>query len=358
MQRLSKTDAQKRADRIAAFQQELTALEKEQVFRLDAAQKASVAAYHRGLLETFAAGFDIDTSRREKQLSLGMRIASFLGALALAASVFFLFYQFWGRFSTPVQVVILTAAPLAVLALTALASAREPSGYFAKIFGMVCVACFVLNLVMLGRIFNITPSENAFLVWALFSFLLAYAIDARLLLAAAIISLACFLSARAGTWWGCYWIYFGSRPENFFPAAILLFVVPFLITHRTFSGFDVIYRVFAMLLLFLPVLVLANWGAASYLDIDPELVEYLYQAAGFGVSALAIWAGLRKNWPDVVNTGTVFFVIFLYTKFFDWWWEWLPKYIFFLIVALTAILALLVFKRLRGIGVRTEEVAS
>ena len=30
-----------------------------------------------------------------------MKIASFLGALGLAASVFFLFYQFWGKFSTP-----------------------------------------------------------------------------------------------------------------------------------------------------------------------------------------------------------------------------------------------------------------
>jgi hypothetical protein len=40
-------------------------------------------------------------------------------------------------------------------------------------------------------------------------------------------------------------------------------------------------------------------------------------------------------------------VIFLYTKFFDWWWEWMPKYLFFLVIGLVAILLLLILKRLR-----------
>lgn len=51
-----------------------------------------------------------------------------------------------------------------------------------------------------------------------------------------------------------------------------------------------------------------------------------------------------------VNTGVVFFVIFLYTKFYDWWWDLLPKYLFFLILGLTAVLVLLAMKRLRRSG--------
>ncbi len=51
-----------------------------------------------------------------------------------------------------------------------------------------------------------------------------------------------------------------------------------------------------------------------------------------------------------VNTGVVFFVIFLYTKFYDWWWDLLPKYLFFLILGLTAVLVLLMMKRLRRAG--------
>jgi uncharacterized membrane protein len=112
----------------------------------------------------------------------------------------------------------------------------------------------------------------------------------------------------------------------------------------------VIYRVFGMLVFFIPVLILANWGGISYLRFDNDTVEVIYQIAGFLFSASAIWFGIRKNWPDVINTGNVFFVLFLYTKFYDWWWKWMPKYLFFLLIGLTAILALLILKRLRKAG--------
>jgi uncharacterized membrane protein len=46
----------------------------------------------------------------------------------------------------------------------------------------------------------------------------------------------------------------------------------------------------------------------------------------------------------------VFFVILLYTKVFDWWWELMPKYLFFFILGLIAILCLLVMQRLRKSG--------
>jgi uncharacterized membrane protein len=348
MQINSKDDAQQRVDQIKRFDAELTILTREKVLHLAPDQLTAVAAYHQQLLAELATTYDVDTSNREKQLSLGMKIASFLGALGLAASIFFLFYQFWGRFSTPLQIVILVAAPLLGLTATMLTSQREKTGYFTKLLGLVTFACFVLNLVMFGQMFNITPSPKAFLVWALFALLLAYASNTRLLLAAGILCLAGYLSAQMGTWSGCYWLHFGERPENFLPAALLLFLAPTIFCHHRFSGFQTIYRVFAMLLAFIPLLILANWGAISYLDLAADTVEVLYQIAGFTLSGAAIWLGIRRNWPEVVNTGNVFFTIFLYTKFYDWWWQWLPKYLFFLIIGLTAILMLLILKRLRS----------
>lgn len=354
----SKTEAQQRADQIGQFQAELRLLEQEAVLSLDEQQRQAIERYHGELMARLASTFDVDSNVREKRLSLGMKIASFLGALGLAASLFFLFYQFWGYFSTGVQVVILVVAPLLGMATTIYFARREKTGYFSKLAGLATIACFVLNLSMFGQIFNITPSPNAFLVWAVFAVILAYASDARLLLAAGILAFAAFLSAKVGTWSGCYWIYFGARPENFFPAAVLVFLVP-LLPHTRMSGFAAIYRVFAMLLLFLPMLVLANWGAVSYLALENDSIEVIYQVAGFIVSAAAIWLGIRQGWQDVVNSGNVFFTIFLYTKFFDWWWDLMPKYLFFLIVALTAILMLLVFKRLRDATVgQTQEVAA
>lgn len=343
----SKAEAQRRADDIASFRRELERLHEEGLVVLEASDHAAVVAHHRRLLGTMAGEFDIDTDHRDKQLSLGMRITSFLGALALAASVFFLFQRFWGNFSTMVQTIILIIAPLLSLAATFFAASRETTGYFAKLLGMIALACFVLNLYMIGQIHNISPSPNAFLVWALFAFLLAYASDARLLLGFAIISLAAFLSAKTGTWNSCYWLDFGERPENFFPAALLLFGVP-LLPHHRYSGFAAIYRVVALLLFFLPTLVLANWGQISYLPLTGASVEALYQLVGFIGSGLVIWLGVKTAKAELVTTGNIFFTIFLYTKFFDWWWEAMPKYLFFLIIGLTAVAMLVLFKRLRA----------
>lgn len=342
----TKIQAQQRVDQIDSFRRERQQLEDDGVVVLEDDQRSCIDQYHGTLLKKLTQQFDVDSTQRARQLSLGMKITSFLGAIALGASLFFLFYRFWGGFSTATQVVVLITAPLVSLLATWVAVNREKSGYFAKLFASVSLTCFVLDLSMLGQIFNISPSENVFLIWALFAFVLAYAIDSRLLLAAAIICLSGFLSARMGTWSGCYWIDFGEWPENFFPAAFLLFFLSFF-RHDHFAGFRAIYRVFALLLFFIPVLILANWGDGSYLNFSSDFVEGFYQLVGFIVSAAAIWLGIKRHWIDMVNTGNVFFTIFLYTKFYDWWWDWLPKYLFFLLVALAAILMLLIFKRLR-----------
>jgi len=347
MNAVSRSEAQRRADEIRTFQGELDRLEREGVLALSEEQRRAVAEHHGELLAQYARTFDIDRDAQAKQLSLGMRIASFLGALALAASVFFLFYQFWGLFPTAAQVGILLVAVFGAFVATHVIQGRDPTGYFTKLAAMVAFACFVLNIAMLGQIFNITPSDKALLPWAAFALLLAYACDLRLLQAAGILCLVAFLSARTGTWSGMYWLYFGERPENFFPAAVALFVVPQFIDHRRFHGFAAIYRIFGLLTLFLPMLVLANWGEISYLDFDRKLIQGFYQVLGFAGSAAAVWLGAKRHWPDTVNTGLTFFVIFLYTKFYDWWWEIMPKYLFFLVIGLTAVLLLVVFKRLR-----------
>lgn len=344
---LSRSEAQQRADAVHGFQRELARLEAEKVLVLTDAQRGALAAYHDGLLADYGRAFDIDRDAQARQLSLGMRIASFLGALALAASVFFLFYQFWGLFPTAAQVAMLVGAALGSFGALWLIQARDGSGYFTKLAAMVAFACFVLNVAMLGQIFNIAPSDKALLPWAAYALLLAYACDLKLLLAAGILCLDAFIAARTGTFGGLYWLDFGERPENFFPAALLLFAVPALVPHRRLPDFPAVYRVFALLTFFLPVLVLSNWGYGSYLRFDRSLVEGFYQLVGFAGSAGAVWLGVRRHWGHVVNTGVVLFVVFLYTKFFDWWWDVMPKYLFFLVLALVAVLVLLVLQRLR-----------
>ena len=343
----TRAEAQGRVDDIHTFRNELARLAEEGILRLDATQQAAVSKHHERLLGEFATLFDVDRDSRAKQLSLGMRVASFLGALALAASVFFLFYQFWGHFGETAQVAILIGSSLASFGLTMWLQGRDATGYFTKLAALVAFACFVLNIMMLGQIFNITPSDKALIPWAALAFLLAYTCDLRLLLAAGICCVIAWFQARVGTWSGVYWLHAGERPENFFPLAALLFTFPLMVRHRRFPGFPAIYRVFGLLSVFIPMLILSHWGRASHLDLDPDLIEGAYQVAGFIAAALAIWLGAHRGWPETVNTGIVFFVIFLYTKFYQWWWEIMPKYLFFLVIGLAAVLILLILKRLR-----------
>jgi hypothetical protein len=351
----NKATAQRRVDQISAFQAELIELEQAGLLSITPEQKTAITSHHQNLKQQLNRQFDVDLNPDSKQLSRGMQIVSFLGALALAASVFFLFYQYWGYISTPWQCVILLLAPLLTLAAAFIIREKEPTGYFAKLAALISFACFVLNLSMLGQIFNITPSPNAMLIWGIYALLLAYALDIRLLLAFGLFCFAGFLAAYIGTWSGMYWIGFGERPENFILPTLIAFWVPWFIQHDRFHGFAMLYRVLSMIGFFLVILILSNWGAVSHFRQPVNIIEGTYQILGFVLSAAAIWLGLKQRWQHVMVTGNVFFALFLYTKFFDWWWDWMPKYIFFFLIGLTAILALLIFKRLRDVQLKAVQ---
>lgn len=349
MLNISKDEAQQRVNQIRAFEAELLHVEDESIIALSEEQKDDLKTYHNVLIKKLTTMHDVDSTKSDRQLSLGMKIASFLAALGLAFSIFLMFFQFWGDLAQNSQIIILILTPLALLAITAKLSQIENTSYYAKIAALLSFTTFILNLAMLGQIFNITPSPNAFLVWSTFALLLAYATNTRLLLGMSIIFFSFFMSAQFATWGGGYWLGFGDKPENFLPVALILFLISFL-PHKRFWGFGVIYRVFAMLLFFLPVLLLSNWGKASYFSIDRDTIEGIYQVIGFVFSGLAIYIGIKKELSEVVTSGNIFFTIFLYTKFYDWFWAIMPKYVFFLIIGMSAVGILMLLKRYRARG--------
>ena len=348
--------AQQRADAITGFRSELDRLREEGLPAPDAAWAGAIRQHHDALLAQLAQRYDIDRSAGARHLSLGMRIVSFLGAVAMAAAVYFLFQRFWGLLPTAWQVIVLVGASFGSLLGCWIVGTRDASGYFTKLAALVAFTCFVLNLILMGELFNISPSDKALLPWAALALLLAYACDLRLLLVAAVVCLAGFIAARTGTFGGMYWLDFGQRPENFLPAALVFFLLPQFLDQRAHAGFAATWRIAGLLCLLLPVLLLANWAWGSYLPGSAGAIERFYQVAGFALSAAAIWLGIRRGWGEVVNTGVTFFFLFLYTRFFDWWWDAVPKYLFFLLIAATAVLMLFVFGRLRRAMAGTREV--
>ncbi|WP_376696431.1 DUF2157 domain-containing protein [Wenzhouxiangella sp. EGI_FJ10305] len=344
-----RASAQARIDRIRAFRDELAALDGEGVAALDPAARSHIDAHHDALVADLRERFDVDIDGSQKQLSLGMRIASLIGALALSAAVFFFFYRIWGLLNTPIQVILLIAAPIAATFLAGFAHRRERSGYFTSLAALVAVACFVLDLSVLGQTFNLVPSRNAFLAWALFAMILAYSWGLKLVLTAGLVSLIAYLSATVGAWGGLYWLSFGERPETLLIAGLLI-TLPGWFKNLPRPEFSNVYRVFGFLVAFISVLVLSHWGRGSYLPFSPSLVEAGYQLTGFLGSAALIAVGIRRGEGKLFNLGATFFLLFLYTKIFDWWWDWMPKWLFFLVVGLVAVGFLFVLGRLRRAG--------
>lgn len=348
----SRAEAQRRADRVAAFRSELAALEAEGVLALDEAARRRLDEHHERLLADLAARHDVDLAPAAYRLSLGMRIASLVGALALAASFYYAVHQVWGLIPTPLQVAIVVAAPLAGLALTVLAGRRDRSGYFAALAGLFTLAAFVVGVLVLGALFNMRDTAHPFLAWGALGVTLGVGWGLRPPLAAGLASLLVWSAAAPMGWSGRPWEAAFQRPESLLPGALVLLALPFVAPAVRRGELGIAYRLVGGVALFVVLIALGSWGPGSALPWERETVEALYQVVGFLAAAAVAALGIRRGWSDLVHLGTAAFVILLWIKFVDWWWEWMPKSLFFLIVALTALAALVVLARLRRLGAR------
>jgi hypothetical protein len=340
-------DAQQSADRLRVFREKLAELERQNVLVLTQEQRAGLDPFLDQTLQELARRYDIDVNSSQKQLSWGMRIVSALGGLALCAAVFLFFYRYWGLIPAVGQVVILVATPLLGLAAMHFASKYERTLYFTGLIGLVVFASFVLNLVVLGQLFNRISSPNAFLAWGALALALGYAYGLRLLLAAGLISWLVFFSGTIVSWTGAWWESSYSRPECTLAGGALIVCVPIWLHHRRHQDFPGTYRLIGLVAVFLSLLTLWYAGNDSFLPLDPKSIERTYQLVAFMTAAFTIWAGIRNNLSSTVNLGAAFFTIFLYAKFVDWWWDWMPKYVFFFVIGSIAIGLLLAFRKIR-----------
>ena len=226
------------------------------------------------------------------------------------------------------QIGILIIAPLVALLGMKFAANKEKTFYYATLAGLLAFACFVMNLKILGTIFNITPSPKAFLVWGILALIVAYHLGLRLLLMAGLLCILAYLSATVGTFWGIYWFSFFERPENFIIAGSIMVAIPHIFKHRQYYNFPWFYHLVGLLSVFIALFAMGLCGSCSYLLVNYHTLELIYQTLGLVCAGIVIWMGIRFEDTRVTNIGATFFMIFLYTKFFDWWWDFMPKYLF------------------------------
>ena len=185
------------------------------------------------------------------------------------------------------------------------------------------------------------------LPWSAFAFVVAYRYGLRLLLAIALLLLIAYSAATVTAAFGYRWFGFGERPELVAFLSLLIFCAPFVIRHQRHTDFPPIYRLVGTIVFFVCVLSLAEWGISSYLPFNRQNVELLYEFMGLLASAGAIWLGITRHWSGVVNVSATAFVIFLFARLYHWWWDWMPKYLFFAAIGTLGIALVLIFKRLR-----------
>ena len=283
-------------------------------------------------------------------MALGMRIASLLGAVTLSAAVVLFFYRVWGLLTTPVQVAALVAMPLVMLAAVEIATRLEPTRYIAAVLSLIAAASFALNLSGVGAIFNMVPSPMILAAWAAFALAVAYAYGLQLLLAGGLAAAMGYapvghrrrgrprldrLDRPPGT-------APGSRPVSRLPRRSGA-------PPSGAEGFARTWRLVGLAALLLPLLFLSTWpDVFSYQLLPLGVLHAVYDVAGFALPVVAVWFGIRRRWPEVVNTASGFLVLFIYAKCFDWWWDAMPRYLFFLMLGGLAIGAMVVLARLRG----------
>jgi len=345
---LSRAEAQRQADRIRALRDSLAQLQRDRILILTPDQRAAFDAWSAETLQTLAARFDIDTTDSQKRLSLGLRIASTLGGLALCAALILFFLRFWGYVDTPFQVVAAICLPLAALAATEFAALRERTLYFAGLMALISLGCFILTLSAIGRVFNIISTENALFAWGLFALLLAYRYGLRLLLAIALGLLVSFGSATLSGRFGYQWLDFSNRPENFVVLGLIVFAIPLFLVHRRRSDFPPVYRLAGLFVFYIATISLAEWAGQSYFPAGVKFIERAYEIFGLLSAGAFIAWGIRRHWDGVVNISSAAFVIFLFCRLFHWWWDWMPRYIFFAVIGAIAIALVFAFKRVRS----------
>jgi uncharacterized membrane protein len=348
IQTSSKREAQQRVDRIHSFREQLEELLRLGVFDLPAEQRSRLDSYLHKTLAELAERYDVDISERQKQISLGMRILSALGGLAFCAALYLFFYRIWGSLTTPPQVAILIATPILALSAMDFISRREKTYYYTTLISLVAIASFAINLGVMGSLFNIMPSPGIFLACGAFAIVLAYGYRLRLALAAGLVALLIFAAATIATWTGVYWVTFLQRPESVLPGCLLLLAVPLVVRHSRSADFPEAYHGIGLLLLLFCLELLIHAGHTSYFPFGAETIESMYRIVGFIVAGLVIYWGIRKSHPGFVNLGSLFFALYLFDQLFSWWWDWMPKYLFFLIIALIATCLLAIFRKIRN----------
>jgi hypothetical protein len=153
---------------------------------------------------------------------------------------------------------------------------------------------------------------------------------------------------------GLDWTVSLARPEPLLVLGACAIAAAFWRPAVRAEGFARTFRLVGVAALLLPLLFLSTWPEVfSYQLLPVGVLHAVYDVAGFVLPIAAAWFGIRRRWPEMANAASGFLVLFVYAKCFDWWWDVMPRYLFFLMLGGLAIGTMVVLAKLR---LRMKEV--
>ncbi len=373
-----------------------------------------------GLLATLpATPAPARSAATERKLGRGVTILINLGAIALAVGLLIFFASNWIEFGRAAKIASLLALTL-FFYVAGFELTREGRGSFPKLgVALVFLGCvmFGTDIVLLALIYDLTAEHAwSFLIQWVAWLSVAYVVRSRLVLFLALLGIVAWFGAEVGYSWGGYWLYLG-RPFHFIGMGTCLLAVGGLHAWRGRREFAASWALVGLLLVYVSTLILSifdvqknvrldtstassvvwllfiapyvlavlalaiihrRWRRtaltdppalvvlvllvvmtlASVIAITPESRELWFILLLTVLTAAGIYLGIAWESPVFLNTSLVFFAVNLYTRFYEYFWDAMPKSVFFIIGGAALILGGVWVERVRRRLVRQFSTAT
>jgi len=379
------------------------------------AQGLITAEQHDRLLATvIAPAASSRAVGNERKLGRGVTVLVNVGAIVLAAGLIIFFASNWVDFGRAAKIGSLLALTL-FFYVAGFELTQERRRFSFPILGLALIflgcAMFGVDIVLFALIYDLTAEHAwSFLMqWAAW-LAVAYLVRSRLILFLGLAGIAAWFGAEVGYCWGGYWLYLG-RPLHFIGLGACLLAVAAVHGRRGERPFAAAWALAGLLLVYLSTLILSIFDLQQNFRLDPAAppllvtvllyAPYVLAAAAFAViharwhrirlvdpPALTVFAllllallatviastpGAREFWfvllltlltsagiyvgiawesAVVLNTSLVFFAVNLYTRFYEYFWDALPKSLFFIVGGAALILGGIAVERVRRHVVR------
>jgi len=335
-----------RARRILEFREELGQLVHEGVVQAEDPAVAAVRAHHDAVLADIGSRQQVDLSRDEARLSAGMRIATLLGAAALSTAWGLLVASVWDDLGLTPRLLLCWLPPVVIAALVPYAARREASGYLANVAATVAAIGLLV-----GGFATLDALERPEARWPLLvggGYAMAVAYRHKLVL-----PLVLGVAGLGAWFWSLEAVLLGDPVSRSFRHAEplgLLGAAGLVVAQSRLAappGFRRAWTILGMSALAVALLYLGLNADGSWFG-DGRRVEGVYQVVGAATFTGLVWWALSRDDLTLARGAAAALVVFLFFRLMDWFWDALPKWLFFLLVGALALGVLLVLQRIRA----------